>query len=330
MFLSEIRSVADHQRLVNPDSLSEEDIEFFKDYGYLVKPNLIDNRQQIEDALDFAWDYLLENLPVDPSSNWTLSKHNPETWHDPKWAKMPPPAASGFYEGRQRINYAATTIKLHDVGSKDVFVNLLPNHENVRKIATQLLGPELRPSTRTRGVYAVLPRKLNEAERQSRINAKSLGPHCDRVCQQLNVCTYLENVPPRGGGFTIYPGSHKIMFQAHETESNWSPRPDFRDYLREAVSTITPVELVANAGDVIFWHGRMVHTAGIHVGSNIRWALFGDFMRDEKVLSDDEHRVLGQYEWFKDTKLLDKEPRVTSDMWRNWRLVANSVERQPR
>jgi hypothetical protein len=38
------------------------------------------------------------------------------------------------------------------------------------------------------------------------------------------------------------------------------------------------------------------------------------------VLSDEQHKALGQYEWFKDTRLFRDDHVVTNDMWRSWRI----------
>ena len=43
---------------------------------------------------------------------------------------------------------------------------------------------------------------------------------------------------------------------------------------------------------MIFWHGRTVHSAGIHLGQDVRWALFADYAQDLPVLSDDDTAAL--------------------------------------
>ena len=302
------------------EELAREEIEFFVENGFLIKKSLIQDVDLIEKALSTAWDCVIEHAPLADSSQNTLSRDDPQSWFDPSWEKMAPPAKSGFYEGRQRFVYDRSTVKLHDIGHLQVFLELLPNNDKVQHIAKHLLGPNLRVSKRTRGVYALFPRQEATTLTETHLSGNMLGPHSDRVCQQLNLCTYLDEVPPRSGGFTVYPGSHKIMSHAHAEQSNWSPLANFADYIKQVVREIKPVELKGEPGDVIFWHGRTVHSSGIHIGSNIRWALFGDLMRDEPVLSDDEHRAVGQYEWFKDTRLLRHDSPVTGDLWQNWRL----------
>ena len=294
--------------------LSSAEIDFFKKYGFLVKKRIIDPAIA-EQALDEAWKYLKTTIPMEDTDTARLSRHDPTTWVNPPWAKMPRPDASGFYEGRQRAVYSGSTVKLHDIGDANFLLDLLPNNPNVREIGERFLGP-LKSSERTRGIYALFPD--NPTRRQ--ISSSKLGPHTDRVCQQLNLCTYLSDVKPRGGGFTIYPASHKLMHFAHVYSANWSPNDQFRKHLQNVVESIEPIELVADAGDVIFWHGRLVHSAGIHVGAEIRWAVFGDYSQDRPILSEDQHRDLGQYEWFKDTRLFENDSRISDDMWEDWRV----------
>ncbi len=301
------------------EPLSAREIDFFVANGFLVKRGML-RREDLGPAMKRVWAYLADNVPMadgfDPPT-----QADPASWRDPGWAKMPAADTVGFYEGRQRNVHARDTVKLHDLGSADFVVDLVPNNPKVREVAKLLLGDDLRPSTRTRGVYALFPTTVPPgADGQARRRATALGPHTDRVCQQLNVCAYLDDVPPRNGGFTLYPGSHKTMFRAHRCAANWSPLPSFRDAVRSVVRDIVPLELPGAAGDVIFWHGRTVHSAGIHTGERIRWAVFGDFTLDAPTLTPDEHRELGQYEWFKDTELLRDDAPATGDMWRDWRL----------
>ena len=153
--------------------------------------------------------------------------------------------------------HAGATVKLHDLGGASFLLDLLPNNPSVRHVATAMLG-DLRPSRRTRGVYALFPTRTpaSASDDEEAQIVRALGPHTDQVCQQLNACAYLEDVPARSGGFTVYPGSHRIMFRAHRYAANWSPLPTFRAAMRQVVAEIEPLELIGNAGDVIFWHGR--------------------------------------------------------------------------
>ena len=294
-------------------TVSHEQIGFFKEHGFLILERLIDE-DAINAAMSRIWDYVEVRIPGASESS-VLRRDDPTTWRQPAFGKQPPQPKTGYYQGRVPVEYFDRTIKLHDIGTEDFLLDLLPRHPCVEAIAKRMLGPNLRPSNVTRGVYALLPGPKGRSAKGS-----MLGPHTDQVCQQLNTCAYLNDVEPRGGGFTVYPGSHRIMFQAHETEANFSPNAYFREHMRKVVNTIEPYELCAPKGSVIFWHGRTVHSPGIHLGDNIRWALFGDYSLDHPVLDDDEHRACGQYEWFKNTRLFREDHFITEDMWRGWSI----------
>lgn len=301
-------------------TVSEAEVAFFVANGFVVKKGLLADAPLAE-ALDRVWTHLLDRVPIDRRSGWTLRRDDPSTWRQPRWASMPPVPKAGAYEGRQAIVHAGNTVKLHDLGRADYLLELLPRRPEVRRAAAALLG-NLRASQRTRGVYALFPAAADhDAVAEERRVVAALQPHTDRVCQQLNACLYLDDVPPRNGGFTLYPGSHAIMFKAHRFAANWSPLPTFGDALRRVVAEIEPVEIAGEAGDVVFWHGRTVHSPGVHLGDRIRWAVFADFTHDRQTLNDDEHRACGQFEWFKDTRLFRQDFDAGADMWEGWRLA---------
>ena len=298
--------------------VSKAEMDFFCEYGFLVKKRILDT-DKLEAALDRIWTHLLAKVPVKPGSAWTLSRDDKQTWKDPEWAEMPPHPVDGPFQGRHPIEHMRRIVKLHDLGSEDYILDLLPNDPRVREVAETILSRDLRAITRVRGVYIAFPSEP-QSEEKLEDQGRFLGPHTDQVCQQLNACGYLEDENPRNGGFTVYPGSHKRMFREHRYEANWSPLSSFRDTLKEVVETIEPYEIVAEKGSVVFWHGRTVHSVGVLLGADIRWALFADFTRNQPVLTDEEHKDANQYEWFKDAKLFRADEPVGDDMWRSWRL----------
>ena len=304
--------------------LSEAEVDHFKTNGFVVKPGLIDPKQ-VRQVLDRVWDFTTTCSSAKEEGAPYLDRQDIRSWRNPRWIKQPPPDQTGPYQGRERVAVHGRTIKMHILGNQRYLRDLVKSNDDIQHIAQHLLAEDLKPVHRTRGVYAVFPRPLSEDGEESKEEPSPdmLGPHTDRVCQQLNVCIYLDDVPARNGGFTLYPGSHQVMFNAHQFESNWSPTDKFQASLKEVVDSITPVEIAGEAGDVIFWHGRCVHSAGIHVGDRIRWAVFGDFMRDAELLTPDEHKECGQFEWYKDTPLARHDQEISGHMWRNWRLEAS-------
>lgn len=318
------------------EALSAAEAAFFVEHGFLVKSALLP-KKRCDAALARSWTHLLEHVPLADAESWRPDPGAPATWLNPRWGEMPAHPESGPFQGRQPLEYYGRIVKLHDIGGADFLVDLVPNHPAVQSVARTLLGDSLTPSTLTRGVYAVFPTRRDDATPDhSRISGAALGPHTDQVCQQLNVCAYLDDVQPRNGGFTIYPGSHRIMYAQHRFGANWSPRATFADAQTEVAQTIEPLEIVAPQGSVVFWHGRAVHSSGIHTGADIRWAVFADFTEDRPVLDEDTHRRLGQYEWFKNAKLFRDddvvEAAALSDpallealLWRGWKVAQRAT-----
>ena len=301
-------------------ALSNDERDFFIEHGFLVKHRLISDAL-LASAMDRIWAHMLRVVPVREGSDWRLQRDDPSTWLNPQWATMPPHPDSGPFQGRQPVEYYGRIVKMHDIGGEGFLLDLLPRNARVLAVAHAMLSTALRPMSRMRGVYPVFPtRDAADPIGTQRLTGRSLGPHTDEVCQQLNVCAYLDDVAPRSGGFTVYPGSHRRLFHGHKQAANYSPLPDFNERIRAVVQDTTPLELVAPRGSVIFWHGRLLHSAGIHIGDSIRWAAFADYTEDRPVLDDDEHRRLGQYEWFKDAKLFRDDAAPQQDMWHNWRL----------
>jgi hypothetical protein len=114
------------------------------------------------------------------------------------------------------------------------------------------------------------------------------------------------------------------LFREHRYEANWSPLPSYPSAAQEVACAIEPFELTAAQGSVIFWHGRLAHTPGIHLSHAIRWAAFADYTLDRPMLTDDEHRALGQYKWFKDAKLFRQDFETSPAMWRHWAIDESS------
>jgi hypothetical protein len=301
--------------------LSPVEVRFFQENGFLVKHALLD-REAMAAAVERTWEHLLEVVPQDPSSGWRLNPRDPSTWQNPRWAPMPPHPTSGEYEGRAPVEYHGGVVKLHLLGREASLLASFANHARVLAVVRALLGGELRETRFFRGVYPIFPTRQSADDRVE-LERRPLAPHTDRVCQQVNVCAYLDDVAPRSGGFTVYPGSHLRLFSEHRYEANWSPLPSYESALAEVAATVEPLELSAALGSVIFWHGRLVHSGGIHFGRHIRWAAFADYTHDRPTLTDDEHRALGLYEWFKDVKLFREDFEASSDPWRHWAIGAS-------
>ena len=94
----------------------------------------------------------------------------------------------------------------------------------------------------------------------------------------LGATTYLSDVNPRGGGLTVWPGSHLRVadFFAENEVGDFS-----NDDAASLVGDAEPFEVVGEAGTVVLWHSLLVHTGGIHLGRRPRVASFGRFVRED-------------------------------------------------
>jgi hypothetical protein len=252
--------------------LSPEEIASFKANGFLVKQRLVEP-SKVAAALDTVWDVfeghkiadVPDQLQLPPSG---VSRGDKASWMDAH-TRWPAPDLLGQEIARNQPHgsttwrrasaLAGTAFEAPDgnaqrapssrsasspswqicaLGSAKWMLDLLPQDEAVRRVAVRLLG-RVRPSHRVRGIYAVFPTTAPPSP---------LGPHMDRVCQQLNAATYLDDVSAGGGAFTVWPGSHLIMSKGHRDQSNWSPTMQFRPLLRHVRRTIQPVELCGKQG----------------------------------------------------------------------------------
>ena len=128
------------------------------------------------------------------------------------------------------------------------------------------------------GIYTIWPLPEELAGKRA---ATRLSPHVDFHAGLLSAMVLASDVRPQSGGFTLWPGSHRRMHTAFETTMGnvlagaeggapqvWSDRA--RELVRAIRRDTALVEFVGRAGDVVFWHARLVHSAGIN-WSGVRW-----------------------------------------------------------
>ena len=251
--------------------LSKEDILFFKREGYLVKREVLD-----PDLMARARDRLWDGAP--PS----MDRYAPETWVGPikeeEECQDSMNAKRGF-----RWNY-------REPGTEDWMVRLLATDPSVWGMAEQLLGKgNLRTPKGIRGIYCTLPYG-DEPE-------KPTTCHVDGHPFHFGIVGYIDHVPPRGGGFTVWPKSHKeFYYQFHSQYKH--ERTDGYDDVLAMVNEWPYVETHGGPGDIVFWHHRIGHAAGQNFSNQIRQAVLYDFCK-------------------KDLEQTQEEPPC-EDMWRDW------------
>lgn len=158
----------------------------------------------------------------------------------------------------------------HGIGHDPAFVAATSAHPRMLYMIEALVGGPVKRPRRNRGIYAVFPRSAGDPE-------SKLGPHMDQSMTELMAVTYLEDVEPRSGGFTIFPTSPQAIYPTSVQALNWVATEESKAALDRVKVNVQPLEFTGRAGDVVFCHGWMLHSAGIHEGGRIRMAVIQDF-----------------------------------------------------
>ncbi len=233
--------------------LTKNELRFFRDNGFVVKRNVLDVKL-VAKAVDVFW----ENAP--PS----MERDNPETWYGPFREEHEIDDGHSFRRGF-RWNFRA-------IDTEPYMFRLVPEDPNIVGMAAQLLGPDLSPPKRVRGIYTTLP------QRDKTPLAHHL--HVDQHPFHLGVVAYLGTVGPMGGGFRVWPTSHRWFYHQYDTQHEGG-RPETYEETRAFFETQPSIECTGEAGDVVFWHHRLAHTAGHNQSTHIRLAVLYDFRRGD-------------------------------------------------
>lgn len=252
-------------------TLSNEDIQFFMDQGYLIKRGVL-NPDLMAQARESLW----ANAPAE------LDRHNPDTWIGP---------FKETSDERDSVRHGYTW-KYRRQGGEDWMLRLLAKDPSVWAMAEQLLGEgTIQEPERVRGIYCMMP-EGDEPERP-------YWCHVDQHPFHLGVVGYIDDVVPDGGGFTIWPGSHRAFYP--DFISQYLKEPTNPEQHRANIAKVCEkphLDCHGKAGDIVFWHHRLGHSAGHNRSRNIRQAVLYDFKR--KDLDD----------------RLDSPPQ--DDMWHDW------------
>lgn len=250
--------------------LTANDIRFFKENGFLIKRRVL-RPELMAQAQEVFW----AKAPAQ------LRKDDPATWIGPFREEYHLRDEEDF-RGGYRWN-------LRHIGREPWMMDLIPRDPNVVAMAQQLLGPDLSAPERVRGIYTTLP-----------MQERTMAPdslHVDEHAFHLGIVGYLGAVVPNGGGFRIWPTSHRWFYYAYETQ--YKPgRTDRYAEIKAFFETQPSLECTGEAGDIVFWHHRLAHMAGRNYSRNLRQAVLYDFKRADLAHAQEE------------------PPQA--DMWRDW------------
>ena len=309
----------DPDPLFDPDftngdpTLSEAEVAFFKEKGFLVKRGLLDETETFARIVDYVW----ENVPRD-----IVKREDPETWIDApqeEWTAADAENLGHFRRGSWKM-------RSRTIGTESFFVDKIANHPRMRQLVTAFIGGPLKRANRVRGVYCTFPKS---PDREGR-----LAPHGDHTGAQLSAMVFVDTVPPHCGGFTIWPGSHH-MSHAYHTTVHGPLDPDRADqYVKDrddVLRKVSPVSFQGKAGDVVFWHPRLVHGPGVNYSADherpvVRYIVPCEYQKDGLTSYFNlSHGPAPNRQWWVDTKNFREDVPATEDnVWDGWAFTSGT------
>lgn len=278
------------------NQLSDEQIAFFKHNGYLILKGMLD-KALCAKARDRMWSALPEDSRLDREepSSWTGPFPESEQSHDPLHIR------NGYLW------------QLRECGTEPLLLDLIYN-ERLCAVAEQLLGEGMLqppipggepmgskgpawPGGPTdpavghgvRGIYFTLPREPGDERLPD-------FAHTDGHPFNLGIVGLINDVPPEGGSFRVWPGSHQRLYPTFQMQYD-QPRipyyehlpshkgiiqsPEYDAELERVIQDTTSVDCWGEEGDVILWHHRLAHMAGNNYSTSIRQAVLYDFTRTD-------------------------------------------------
>ena len=258
--------------------LSKEEMYFFKKNGYLIKRKVLDP-QLMERARTRLWD------GAPPGR----TRQDPASWVGP----FKPEEESGDSSNARR----GFRWNFREPGDEPWMVRLLATDPAIWAMAEQMLGAgQLVQPQRIRGIYCTLPYGDEPA--------KPTSCHCDGHPFHLGVVGYIDRVPPGGGSFMVWPGSHRAFYPTFTTKYCRDTTEE-HDKVRETFNKQTPVDTHGEAGDIVFWHNRLGHMASCNTSAQLRQAVLYDFCK-------------------LDLESTQNDP-PQSDMWRDWSAEMRAI-----
>ena len=302
-------------------NLSEEQLAFFKVNGYLILKNILDLNLCTQ-ARDRLWSTLPKNSKI--------RRNKPSTHVGPFEKKDVEEDVTNL-----RIGYKW---QVRSVGTEKLLIDLVFS-DLLRNLAEQLLGkdslvkPKIGGKTMgrdgtawpggpvdpalnnqgARGIYATLPYK-----------DKSKKPdfcHTDGHPFNLSLVGLIEDVPPEGGAFKVWPGSHKRLYPTFQMQYDQPRIPyyehmpsykgiiqseEYEKEIKKIMEDTVPVDCWGSEGDIVLWHHRLAHMAGHNYSDKIRQAILYDFTKKDL----DQSRA--------------KPPQ--ENMWQDWSEALNSAD----
>jgi len=264
--------------------VTDEEKRAFKRNGFHTVPNNVD-----DELIAAARQAILED-PGTPTTDAELEEMRAKD----------PGALTVDYEGRNVKLYRHSMNVDRPEAAADVFAEI---NERIHEHAAAFVGEGLLSEP---GSHCRIVLRFPQDERVTDPYARrpsELGSHIDGPEQDpphtttIAVTTHLNDIQPRGGGFTVWPGSHRIVadfvkdhplgeagggIRAPTGAGTWSRHRALDD-------AFEPVETYGPAGTTTFWHGNIEHCGGINLSpGRVRIGMFSRFTIDgwDEIMDD--------------------------------------------
>lgn len=303
----------DDESVTPAASLSADEIAHFKARGFIVKRGLIDDDDAFGKVLDHVWN----NVPRD-----IMRRDDVRTWLDApheKWTEEDA-ARVGLLA---RSNWKMRSMGEEGIGTETFLVDRIANHPRMRVVVEAFIGAPVKRTGRVRGIYCVFPKPIDAPGRY--------GPHADYMAAHLSAMVIVDEMPAHAGGFTVWPASHLRLHNHWDTVHGGIISADKAEGYRlerdAILRDVTPVEFTGHAGDVIFWHPRILHSAGINCSAEwdtplVRVIVPCDFQRaDRKHFDDLDYGPGPKFQWWVDTRNFREDvPPTPDNVWNDWAI----------
>eukprot|EP01051_Picozoa_sp_SAG22_P017662 SAG22_NODE_2781_length_2214_cov_3.133806_2_plen_492_part_00 len=213
-----------------PPPLSREEVAHFKEFGFVIKRGYLDP-QQCAKARDWVWTNSHVAKTAVGRSGRPMDRGDPSTWVGPFTEAEDVDKDRYDTFGTEYLRHNRWIV--HQFGSTEAFIDVLPRR--MMGIAEQLTGKKMTqpvvgaPTNKVRwgherggglhgaGMYATCPMVEGEGEgEQKRVDLYDAGIHVDGLACNLGCVGYICDVPPDGGGFAIWPRSHRRLHRCFE------------------------------------------------------------------------------------------------------------------
>lgn len=311
--LPEPTAFVDPEYFQSGPSLTEAEAAHFKRDGFLVKRGLLSDGAVFHKIRASIWRHVPRGL---------MSPDDPETWIDPpedQWQEE-----DSLRVGlMSRNNWKIRSKGPNGIGTEEFLTSGVANHPNMQSVVEGLIGRTVKPVQRVRGIYCVFPASPGTTGRYN--------VHVDYISTHVAAMVIGSEIGPRGGGFMFWPGSHVTLHPYWQTVHGSGMAADRSEAFRAAkeriIRDVKPIEFTGSPGDVIFWHPRALHSAGINHSAetgppSVRIIIPCDFQRAGGSYRDEPRFGPGEeFQWWIDTRNVDDDTAPSDDnMWDDWAI----------